>query len=128
MLRLARMLIVLPRYDDLLHTVPSERFRRRRIIEYEIDAPIGLPDMVQRAFENDSPFFDGDDVICDLLNFRNLMRREEYGGAVSGLLNQALQHLLGHYRIETFARLIEDKELRMAAQVEQKTQLRPHAL
>ena len=38
----------------------------------------------------------------------------------------ALQHLLGHYRIETFARLIEDKELRVAAQVEQKAQLRAH--
>ena len=38
--------------------------------------------------------------------------------------DQILQHLLGHYRVETFVRLIEDKELRMTAKVEQKAQLR----
>jgi hypothetical protein len=53
--------------DDPLDTVRSERFRRRRIIEYEIDPPKLFPEMVQRAFENDSPFLDGDDVIGDLL-------------------------------------------------------------
>src|SRR5579862_8514534 len=95
--------------DHPLHTVRSERFRRRRVIEYKIDPPKVFPEIVHRALENDSPFLNGDDGIGDLLNLCNLVRREKYGGSISRLPNYTLQHLLAHHRIETFARLIEDK-------------------
>ena len=75
--------------------------------------------MVERTLKDDSPFLDHDDVIGNLLNLGNLVRREKDRGAIGRLLNQALKHLLGHDRVEPFTGFVKDQKLRMPAQVQE---------
>ncbi len=50
-------------------------------------------------------------AVGDLLDFGNLMRREEDRRSVGGSADDELEDLFGYYRIESFGRFVENEKL-----------------
>ena len=71
---------------------------------------------------------DDRDAIGDLIDFGDLVRREEDGHLRGGDVgDQRLEHLFGHRGIEAGRRFVEDEQLRAAAQRQQQRELGAHA-
>ena len=67
-------------------------------------------------------------MVGDLVHFGDLVRGEEHGHLLAGdVRDQRLQDLLGHRRVEARGRLVEDQQLRAAAQRQQQRELGAHA-
>src|SRR5579863_7896836 len=111
---------------DVVDSIDPKSFGGGRIVKDKIYSPKSLLNLVERALKDSAPFLDHDDVIGNLLNLGNLVRREKDRGAIGRLLNQTLKHLLGHDRVEPFTGFVKDQKFRMAAQVQEQSKFGSH--
>src|SRR5262245_1099439 len=113
---------------DTLHAGCAERCPGRVAFKDELHSAETLPQVVERAADDRAAAVDDPDVVRDLIDFRDLMGREEYRHAAIGdMADQRLQHLLGHRRIEARGWLVEDQQVGAAAEGEEQCELRPRA-
>ena len=106
----------------------AERRLRRVAVEHQVDAAELLPKIVERTGHHRAAAIDDGDVIGDLVHLGDLMRGEEHGHLPVGHMgHERLENLLGHDRVESRGRLVEDEQLRAPAQRQQQRELRAHA-
>src|SRR6185503_6314935 len=101
---------------------------RRVAVEDELDALVARTYLVERAVDGDAAAIDDRDAIRDLLDVREVVRRERHRRSVAArLLHEDLQHLLGGGRIEARGRLVENQELGARRERNQQRELREMA-
>ena len=87
-----------------------------------------LAQVVERTGHHGAAAIDDRDVVGNLLDLGDLVRGEEHGHLLAGHVgDQRLQDLLGHRRIESRGRLVEDEQFGAAAQRQQQRELGAHA-
>ena len=106
----------------------SKLRRRRVVVEHELNSTKVLADFVERAGDDQLPAIDDRHAIGNLFDLRDLMRGEEHRHVlVRHMRHHRLQRLLGHRGIESRRRLVDNQQLRAAAQREKQREFRPHA-
>src|SRR6476646_7979835 len=93
------------------HTIDTHLVRRSPCGEGKVYPAIILPDVFSRALEDELAAVHDENVVCNSLDFRNLVRREKNRGAIRRSLNHAFQQMFRGNRIQAFSRLIEDQQL-----------------
>src|ERR1700730_11879182 len=89
------------------------RGRRRK---NQINPPVRLAQLVEGSIHQEAAVIENTDVICNALNFRDLMRREKNSHALGRLSNKHLQEMFDSHRIKPFAWLIQDQQFRAASE------------
>ncbi len=100
----------------------------RGVVEDELDPPVGRTYVIERAVDDDATAIHDRDVIRDLLDVGELVRREQNRAAVvAGLLHENPENLFRRGGIEARHRFVQDQELGTGRQRKQQRELRAHA-
>ena len=106
----------------------AEHRLRRVAVEHQLDAAEALAQIVERAGHHGAAAIDDRDPIGDLIDFGDLMRREEHGHLLArDVRDERLQDFFGHGGIESRGRLVEHQQLGAAAERQQQRELGAHA-
>lgn len=81
----------IPTYSDSLDARDAELLLGGREPKSQVNPSIGLQQSVKGSIHQESAIVENADMICDALNFGNLMRRKENGDALRRLCNQSLE-------------------------------------
>src|SRR6185436_2451926 len=105
-----------------------QRRLRRFAIEYQLNPAIPLPEIVQPAGHRDLTAFDNRHMVGNLIDFSDLMRREEHAHfRARDVADDRLQDFFGDDRIEARCRLVENQQIGAAGEGQEQRELGAHA-
>src|SRR6266566_7615114 len=102
--------------SDFLDACDAKRPVGRGGCKNQINSPIRLAQLVEGSIHQEAAAVEHTNVICNALNFSNLMRREKYSRALGCLGYQHLQEMFDSHWIKPFAWLVQDQQFRAASE------------